>query len=268
MAFKYFPAIVDDGRTVTESSVIIEHRGLRYPGPVQLIPEDPATALEVRFMDRFVSTPQQKVVLDSMRAPEQRDPQGVAEAKRMLETGYRWLDEHMAAAGDDSALADCAAAPALFYADWTHRIGKEFTDADADAYRQRLLARPSFARAVDKARPYRLCSRSAPRTATDRKPVFPAHAIPRKSARERSTCSRVSRSSAPMCRPRLARGTATSLSILAWQVCARPFACVGSIDSRNSGASILVVDSRQTTTLSISSNSSAWTINAGRGFPL
>jgi glutathione S-transferase len=75
----------------------------------------------------------------------------------MLDTAYAWLDERMKtgewAAGDSFSLADCAAAPALFYADWTHAIGRQF--ANVHAYRQRLLARPSFARAVNEARPYR-----------------------------------------------------------------------------------------------------------------
>jgi glutathione S-transferase len=159
--FKRFPVLVDGGRTLMESSVIIEHLGLHHPGPVRLIPDDPRSALEVRFMDRFfdlyVSTPQQKFVFDRLRAPEHRDPQGVADAQRTLDTAYRWLDGVMAgrawAAGDAFSLADCAAAPALFYADWTHPIGEAF--ANVRAYRKRLLARPSFARAVDEARPYR-----------------------------------------------------------------------------------------------------------------
>ena len=156
-----FPVLVDDGRTVVEASIIIEHLGLHHPGPARLIPEDPRAALEVRMMDRFfdnyVSTPQQKIVFDSIRAAQARDAQGVAEARVMLETAYAWLDEAMDgrewAAGDAFSLADCAAAPALFYADWTHPIGAAFTNVRA--YRSRLLARPSFARAVDEARPYR-----------------------------------------------------------------------------------------------------------------
>lgn len=159
--FRRFPVLVDDGRAVREVSIIIEHLQLRHPGPVRLIPADPAAALDVRFMDRFfdnyVSTPQQKVVFDSMRPAEHRDPQGVAEARAMLDTAYRWLDEVMAgrewAAGGAFSLADCAAAPFLFYADWTHPIGDAFPNVRA--YRRRLLARPSFARAVDEARPYR-----------------------------------------------------------------------------------------------------------------
>jgi len=158
---KRFPVLVDDGRTLAEASIIIEHLDLQHPGPLRLLPADARAALEVRFMDRFfdnyVSTPQQKIVFDSLRPAEQRDRHGVGEARTMLETAYRWLDEAMSgrewAAGDAFSLADCAAAPALFYADWTHRIDEAFENVHA--YRRRLLARPSFARAVDEARPYR-----------------------------------------------------------------------------------------------------------------
>lgn len=155
------PVLVDDGRAVVEASIIVEHLGLSHPGPVRLVPSDPALALEVRMMDRifdnYVMTPMQRIVADFIRAPERRDPQGVAEAHALLDTAYRWLDQAMAqrrwGAGDEFTLADCAAAPALFYADWVHPIGE--TLAALRAYRARLLARPSFARAVDEARPYR-----------------------------------------------------------------------------------------------------------------
>jgi glutathione S-transferase len=75
----------------------------------------------------------------------------------MLEAAYAWLDRRMRdrewASGEQFTLADCAAAPFLFYADWTHAIDPRF--AHLRAYRERLLARPSFKRAVDEARPYR-----------------------------------------------------------------------------------------------------------------
>ena len=155
-----FPILVDGGRTYLEATIVVEHLAIAHPGPVKLIPVDPAAALEVRMMDRFfdnyVSTPLQKIVFDSIRPEGSGDPYGDDEARRMLESAYAWLDERMAhrewAAGDFS-LADCAAAPALFYADWTHRIAASFENVHA--YRRRLLARPSFARAVDEARPYR-----------------------------------------------------------------------------------------------------------------
>ena len=92
-----------------------------------------------------------------LHVPDVLSPDQVAEARRLLDTAYGWLDGVMHgrewAAGDGFSLADCAAAPALFYADWVHPIGDGF--ADLRAYRARLLARPSFARAVDEARPYR-----------------------------------------------------------------------------------------------------------------
>jgi glutathione S-transferase len=158
---KRFPVMVDAGRTVIEASVIIEYLQIHHPGPIRLIPQEPADALDVRAMDRFfdnyISTPQQKLVFDRLREPDRRDTQGADEARALLETAYRWLDGIMAgrewAAGKAFSLADCAAAPALFYADWTHRIDPRF--ANVLAYRQRLLARPSFARAIDEARPYR-----------------------------------------------------------------------------------------------------------------
>ena len=158
---KRFPVLADGERTVLEASCIIEYLQLRHPGPVRLIPEDRDAALEVRMLDRFfdnyVSTPQQKVVFDALCAEADRDPHGVRKARAMLETAYAWLDARMAArtwaAGDAFSLADCAAAPFLFYADWTHAIDPRF--AHVRAYRERLLARPSFKRAVDEARPYR-----------------------------------------------------------------------------------------------------------------
>ncbi len=158
---KRMPVLVDAGRTVIEASIIIEHLGLEHPGPVPLLPAAPRAALEVRTLDRFfdnyISTPQQRIVFESLRPEDQRDPHGVTQARTQLDSAYAWLDQWLDgrtwAAGDGFSLADCGAAPFLFYADWTHRIDPSF--ARVIAYRQRLLARPSFARAVDEARPYR-----------------------------------------------------------------------------------------------------------------
>jgi glutathione S-transferase len=98
---KRFPLLVDRGRAIPEAS-IIEHLALHYPGPVRLLPEDPRAALEVRMMDRFfdnyIMTPTQKIVLDTIRPTEARDPQGVTEARSMLETAYGWMDDAMAGA--------------------------------------------------------------------------------------------------------------------------------------------------------------------------
>jgi glutathione S-transferase len=158
---KRFPVLVDRERTVVEATIIIEHLGLHHPGPVRLIPEDAQGALDVRMMDRFfdnyIMTPMQKIVFDRIRAEGDRDPAGVSDARTMLDRAYGWLDRALAgrewAASDGFSLADCAAAPSLFYADWAHPIDASF--AHVQAYRRRLLARPSFARAVDEARPYR-----------------------------------------------------------------------------------------------------------------
>jgi len=128
---------------------------------VPLLPDDPRAALDVRFMDRFfdnyLATPQQKIVFDSMREEGERDARGVADARALLDRAYAWLDNAMKdrewAAGSRFSLADCGAAPFLFYADWTHRIAPQYEYVLA--YRKRLLKRPSFARAVDEARPYR-----------------------------------------------------------------------------------------------------------------
>lgn len=158
---KRFPVLVDDGRTILETSTIIEHLQLHHSGPVRLIPDDTDAAIEVRMLDRvfdnYVMTPTQKPVLNALRPDDGRDPVGVAEAHVMLDTIYAWLDERLAgrewAAGDGFSLADCAAAPSLFYADWVHEIPAGL--GNLRAYRTRLLARPSFARAVEEARCYR-----------------------------------------------------------------------------------------------------------------
>jgi glutathione S-transferase len=158
---KKFPVLVDEGRIILEASIIIEHLDLHRPGPVRLIPDDPRAALELRLMDRFfdnyVMTPMQKIVTDRIRQEQDRDPYGVSEARAMLDKAYAWLDKTLAgrewAAGAAFSLADCAAAPSLFYADWAHPMGERFSRVRD--YRQKLLARPSFVRAVDEARPYR-----------------------------------------------------------------------------------------------------------------
>jgi glutathione S-transferase len=156
-----FPVLVDDGRTVVESSIIIEHLDLHHPGPVRFLPEDRDAALEVRFLDRFfdnyVMTAMQKPVFEALRAEPTRKEEAMAEACKALDTAYAWLEDRLSgrtwAAGEIFTMADCAAAPSLFYADWVRPIGPDCPGLRT--YRSRLLARPSFARAVDAARPYR-----------------------------------------------------------------------------------------------------------------
>lgn len=156
-----FPLLVDGEYQVMEATCIIEYLGLHHPGPVRLIPADADAALHARMLDRFfdnyIHTPLQKIVLNQLRAETDRDPRGVDDAHRMLDTAYAWLHQHLAtrewAAGDAFSLADCAAAPALFYADWVHPIDQQWNRVRA--YRTRLLARPSFARCVEEGRRYR-----------------------------------------------------------------------------------------------------------------
>ena len=156
-----FPLLVDGDRQVVETSVIIEYLQLKHPGPVRLIPSDPMAALDVRFFDRFfdlhVMDAQQIAVVAKLGRVPMKSEDGLAVARERLDLAYAWLDGALAgktwATGETYTLADCAASPSLFYADWTHQIPENYPTLRA--YRARLLARPSFARAVDEARYFR-----------------------------------------------------------------------------------------------------------------
>ncbi|HEX2653576.1 MAG TPA: glutathione S-transferase family protein [Xanthobacteraceae bacterium] len=156
-----FPLLVDGERSIAETSIIIEYLQLAHPGPVRMLPADPMAALDVRFLDRFfdlhVMSPVQHAVDGALTGDPVKRQEGLALAAKKLELAYAWLEGQLAgrawAAGADFTLADCAAAPALFYADWTRRISGAFPLLRT--YRARLLARPSFARAVEEARPFR-----------------------------------------------------------------------------------------------------------------
>ena len=151
-----FPLLVEDGVPIMESSIIVEH-----VAPA-MIPDDHNLAREARMLDRVfdnhVMTPVQAIVAEHLpfitKAP---DENRIARAREALDKVFPWLDARLDgrrwAAGDSFTLADCAGAPALFYADWAHPIPEEL--ASLKAYRARVLARPSVARAVDEARPYR-----------------------------------------------------------------------------------------------------------------
>ena len=151
-----FPLLVEDGMPIMESSVIVEH-----VAPA-LIPAAREAAREARMLDRIfdnnVMTPVQAVVAEHLPfITEVPDENRVARAGAALDKVYPWLDARLAgrhwAAGDSFTLADCSSAPALFYADWVQRIPDELTSLKE--YRARVLARPSVARVVDEARPYR-----------------------------------------------------------------------------------------------------------------
>jgi len=156
-----FPLLVDGDRQFVETSIIIEYLQLAYPGPVRLMPADPMAALDVRFLDRFfdlhVMDAMQVAVSAAIGQVPMKSEDGLALATQRLERAYAWLESHLAgriwATGEDYTLADCAASPSLFYADWTYRIPETYPLLRA--YRARLLARPSFARAVDEARYFR-----------------------------------------------------------------------------------------------------------------
>ncbi|HEY2686419.1 MAG TPA: glutathione S-transferase family protein [Steroidobacteraceae bacterium] len=156
-----FPLLIDAERNVVETSIIIEYLQLKHAGPVRLLPQDPMAALDVRFLDRFfdlhVMNAAQHAVDGALTGDAVKRQDGLAVSAKKLDLAYAWLEGHMAgkswAAGNDFSMADCAAAPALFYADWIHRIADTYPQLRA--YRARLLSRPSFARAVNEARPYR-----------------------------------------------------------------------------------------------------------------
>jgi glutathione S-transferase len=157
-----FPVLRDEARdrTVPESSIIIEYLAQHYPGTTQLIPADEDAARQMRLRDRFfdlyVNVPLGKVVTDRLRPPGRNDPHGVEEAKALLRTSLGMIEQDMArktwAMGDAFTMADCAAAPALFYADKVMPFGE--THRHAAAYLARLMARPSYARVLEEAKPY------------------------------------------------------------------------------------------------------------------
>ncbi|CAN7220947.1 glutathione S-transferase family protein [Phenylobacterium sp. LjRoot164] len=153
------PLLVDGTRVVPETSIQLEYLDAHHPGP-PMLPADPEARLEARLWDRlfdqYVMTPMQKIVADRMRAQDEKDPRGVENAREMLQMAYGLIDGHMAgrtwAAGEAFSLADCAAAPALFYAGIVEPWGEE--RRELDAYFERLLARPSVARTLTEARPF------------------------------------------------------------------------------------------------------------------
>jgi glutathione S-transferase len=148
----------ENGDVVAESSIIIEYLEDRF-GP-KLIPVRPSEARQVRFLDRFfdnyVHAPMQRIIADRIRPEGSRDPYGVDESRALLAKGCAMVDGWMAdrhwAEGGTFSLADCAAAPALFYANEVMPLGEHFPNALA--YLSRLKERPSVARTIGEAGPY------------------------------------------------------------------------------------------------------------------
>jgi glutathione S-transferase len=157
-----FPLLRDEGRdwTVNESSIIIEYLDQHFPGRTRFIPADPELARQMRFRDRFfdlyIHMQMQKVVGDRLRPADKKDPHGVEDARTTMQTALGMVDQAMAtktwATGDTFTLADCSAAPALFYADKVMPFAA--THPHAHAYLGRLMQRPSYARALKEAEPY------------------------------------------------------------------------------------------------------------------
>lgn len=155
------PLLVDQGQPVSESSIIIEYVQRHHAAPGRsLIPQDADTALQVRLWDRlfdlYVMTPMQALTGNLLRPESDRDAVGTAQARDSLSSAYAWIDRHLAGrtwvAGDAFSMADCAAAPALFYAVTYVPIAPQFTQLAA--YFDRLMDRPSVARTIDEARPF------------------------------------------------------------------------------------------------------------------
>jgi len=157
-----FPVLRDEANehTVPESSIIIEYLDVHYPGRTKLVPADPELARQVRFRDRFydlhLHMSMQKVVGDRLRPESKRDPYGVEQAKALMQTAYGMIERDMGdktwAMGDAFTMADCAAAPALFYANKVLPFGD--AQKNVASYFGRLLERPSFARTVKEAEPH------------------------------------------------------------------------------------------------------------------
>ena len=157
-----FPVLRDEARdrTVPESSIIIEYLAQHYPGKSKLVPADTDLARQMRLRDRFfdlyVNVPMQKIVTDKLRPQGKNDPYGVGQAKALLQTALGMIDHDMEAKtwvmGDAFTMADCAAAPPLYYANMLMPFGS--THKNAARYLGRLMERPSFARAVEEAQPY------------------------------------------------------------------------------------------------------------------
>ena len=158
--FGKFPVLVDNGEVIAEATCIIEHLQTHYPTQNRWIP-DGELGRRVRFLDRFfdlyVQGNMQPSVNHALRPEGQGDAYGAEQGLKNLRIAYDWLEANLPedgwAAGGPFTLADCAAAPALFYADWVDEIGDG--RPRVKAYRARLLAHPQVSRVVDEARPYR-----------------------------------------------------------------------------------------------------------------
>jgi glutathione S-transferase len=156
------PMLRDEARdrTVAESTIVVEYLDIYYPGATEFLPKDPDRAWQTRLWDRFydhyVQEPMQKIVTDRLRPTGQSDAHGVQQARSQLLEAYKLIEPMMQGKtwmmGEDFTLADCAAAPALFYANTVLPFAK--TEKNLSAYLDRLMERRSFARVLEEAQPY------------------------------------------------------------------------------------------------------------------
>jgi glutathione S-transferase len=157
-----FPVIQDTARNwdVAESSIIIEYLDQRFPGKTRFIPADPDAARQMRFRDRFfdlhIHHHMQKIVGDRLRPVDKKDPHGVEDARTRMATALDMVEQAMTgkiwANGEEFTMADCSAAPALFYADKVQPFAQ--SHPNTYAYLERLKQRPSYARTLKEAEPY------------------------------------------------------------------------------------------------------------------
>jgi glutathione S-transferase len=154
------PFLVDDnGRELPESGAIIAYLDHHFPNnPPRLIPADPEAGIEARrweaFADWYLNETMQKVLFDGMRPADKRDPMGVDAARALIGRAYNVLDRHLAGktylVGDALSIADCAAAPSLFY---LQKVAPFASHKNVTAYAARMFERPSYARAIAEAVP-------------------------------------------------------------------------------------------------------------------
>lgn len=154
-----FPVLTDGDRTLFEATAIIEYLALHHPGTASLLPADPDQAVTVRMLDRvfdnYVMAPMQAIVAEHIRSPGMPNPVTEGHARGELDKAYRWVDAWLESTppGDSISLIECAAAPALFYADWVCPIPMELDRLRQ--WRAHLNALPAVARCIEEARPYR-----------------------------------------------------------------------------------------------------------------
>ena len=155
-----FPVLQDDarGQVVPESTIIIDYLARTRPSAASLVPTDPEAAMQThlkdRLIDNYIHLPFQQVVAERMRPDDKHDPFGAEQARANVRAGYDLLAPMIDgewAMGEAFTLADCAALPALYYADYAVKLADW---PGLAAYLERLKGRPSIARVLAEAEPW------------------------------------------------------------------------------------------------------------------